>query len=47
MFTFNTIAKYDGLGGNFLSIWPLARDDDPATEDDESSQGVSSVEASG
>jgi peptide/nickel transport system substrate-binding protein len=45
VFTFNTIAKYDGLGGNFLSIWPLARDDDPATEDDESSQGVSSVEA--
>ncbi|MCQ3802898.1 MAG: ABC transporter substrate-binding protein [bacterium] len=44
-FTFNTIKKYDGLGGNFTSIWPLARDDDPATEDDESSQGVSSVEA--
>jgi peptide/nickel transport system substrate-binding protein len=45
VFTFNTIAKYNGLGGNFPSIWPLARDDDPATEDDESSQGVSSVEA--
>ncbi len=44
-FTFNTIAKYNGLGGNFPSIWPLARDDDPATEEDESSQGVSSVEA--
>ena len=35
----------NGLGGNFRSIWPLARDDDPATEEDESSQGVSSVEA--
>ncbi len=45
VFTYSTVAKYDGLGGNFLSIWPLARDDDPATEDDESSQGVSSVEA--
>ena len=45
VFTFNTIKKYNGLGGNFPSIWPLARDDDPATEDDESSQGVSSVEA--
>ena len=45
VFTFNTIAKYNGLGGNFRSIWPLARDDDPATEEDESSQGVSSVEA--
>ncbi len=45
VFTFNTIAKYNGLGGNFPSIWPLARDDAPDTEDDESSDGVSSVEA--
>ena len=45
VFTFDTVAKYNGLGGNFPSIWPLARDDDPATEEDESSQGVSSVEA--
>ena len=45
VFTFNTIHKYNGLGGNFPSIWPLARDDDPDTEDDESSNGVSAVEA--
>lgn len=45
VFTFNTLRKYNGLGGNFQSIWPMARDDDPATEEDESSQGVSSVEA--
>lgn len=44
-FTFNTIKKYNGLGGNFPRNWPLARDDDPATEEDESSDGVSSVEA--
>lgn len=44
-FTFNTVAKYNGLGGNFPAIWPLAREDDPDTEEDESSQGVLSVEA--
>lgn len=43
-FTFNTVAKYDGLGGNFPFLWPLAADDDPATEEDESNQGVLSVE---
>ncbi len=45
VFTYNTLAKYNGLGGNFLSSWPLARDDDPATEEDESSEGISGVEA--
>ncbi len=45
VFTFNTVAKYDGLGGNFPFLWPLAADDDPATEEDESNQGVVSVEA--
>ena len=44
-FTFDTLVKYDGLGGSFPSVWPLARSDDPDTEDDESSQGVSAVEA--
>ena len=45
VFTFDTVKKYDGLGGNFPSQWPLAREDDPATEEDESSLGVVSVEA--
>lgn len=46
VFTFETVKKYDGLGGNFPSLWPLAREDDPATPDtDESSNGVLSVEA--
>ena len=45
VFTYETIRKYNGLGGNFPSSWPLARDDDPATEEDESTSGVSAVEA--
>jgi len=45
VFTFETIKKYDGLGGNFPAAWPLAREDDPATEEDESADGVVSVEA--
>ncbi|MDX1449019.1 MAG: ABC transporter substrate-binding protein [Acidimicrobiia bacterium] len=45
VFTFNTVAKYDGLGGNFPALWPLAREDDPSTEDNEGSNGVVSVEA--
>ena len=44
-FTFETVVKYDGLGGNFPSVWPLARSDDPDTEEDEAAQGVSAVEA--
>ncbi|MFP5331380.1 MAG: ABC transporter substrate-binding protein, partial [Acidimicrobiia bacterium] len=44
-FTFNTVAKYNGLGGNFPALWPLAREDDPSTEEDETSNGVVSVEA--
>lgn len=44
-FTFNTVAKYDGLGGNFPASWPMAREDDASTEEDESSNGVLSVEA--
>jgi ABC-type transport system substrate-binding protein len=34
-FTYNTVAKYGGLGGNFPAIWPVAS---------EETQGVSSVE---
>ena len=44
-FTFNTVAKYGGLGGNFPALWPVAADDDPATEEDDSVQGILSVEA--
>lgn len=45
VFTWNTIAKYDGLGGNFPALYPMAREDDPSTEEDETSQGIVSVEA--
>lgn len=45
VFTFDTVVKYDGLGGNFPRVWPLAQTDDPTTEEDEFSQGVSAVEA--
>ncbi len=52
VFTFNTLVKYDGLGGNFPALWPLATDpveDDPATADvDETApagNGVLNVEA--
>lgn len=44
-FTFDTVKKFGGLGGNFPSLWPVAADDDPSTEEDESNQGVVSVEA--
>ena len=44
-FTFATLLKYDGLGGNFPALWPLARSDDPDTEEDESTEGVSGVTA--
>ena len=46
VFTFETIQKYDGLGGNFPSLWVQPREDDPATPDvDETEPGVLSVEA--
>ncbi|MFQ5524151.1 MAG: ABC transporter substrate-binding protein [Acidimicrobiia bacterium] len=44
VFTFNTV-KDLGLGGNFLDIWPIASEDDPATEENEFSLGLVSVEA--
>ena len=44
-FTWSAVEKYNGLGGNFAAGWPMAREDDPATEDDETSQGILSVEA--
>ncbi len=51
VFTFETVEKYGGLGGNFLTQWPLATDpveDDPATDEDETATaglGILSVEA--
>ncbi|MDX1745461.1 MAG: ABC transporter substrate-binding protein, partial [Halobacteriales archaeon] len=51
VFTVETIQKYNGLGGNFPSLWPLAAEaveDDPATEEDESAparNGILSAEA--
>ncbi len=43
-FTFNTV-KTLGLGGNWFSSLPMARDDDPATEEDEGAEGLLSVAA--
>jgi ABC-type transport system substrate-binding protein len=51
VFTFETVKKYGGLGGNIPNQWPLATDpveDDPATEEDETApagNGILSVEA--
>ena len=51
VFTIETIQKYNGLGGNFPALWPLATDpveDDPATEEDETApagNGIVSAEA--
>jgi ABC-type transport system substrate-binding protein len=51
VFTFETVQKYGGLGGNIPTQWPLATDpveDDPATEEDETApagNGLVSVEA--
>ena len=36
VFTWDTIVKYDGLGGNFPALWPVGSDE---------TQGISSVEA--
>ncbi len=44
VFTFNAV-KDLGMGGNFLDAWPLASDDDPATEESEYSLGLRNVEA--
>ncbi len=38
VFTWNTITKYNGLGGNFTSLWPVGSDEN---------QGVTAVEALG
>ena len=43
-FTFNTV-KDLAMGGNFFQMYPLAREDDPDTEDNEGAQGLISVEA--
>ncbi len=43
-FTFNTV-KDVRLGGNWFSLFPMAAEDDPATEDNESSEGLISVDA--
>ena len=43
-FTFNAV-KDLGMGGNWFSALPLAKADDPATEEDESAEGLISVEA--
>lgn len=41
VFTYNTVAKYGGLGGNFPDIWPVALPGDDGTVSD----GIVSVEA--
>ncbi len=43
-FTFNTV-KDLRLGGNWFSLFPLAMEDDPATEENEAAEGLISVEA--
>lgn len=51
VFTFETVQKYGGLGGNIPTQWPIVKpavEDDPATEEDETaeeSNGILSVEA--
>ena len=44
VFTYETVRDL-GLGGNFLAGWPLAADDDPGTEEDESANGITNLEA--
>ena len=43
-FTFNTVKDLE-MGGNWFSLLPLARDDDPETEANEGAEGLISVEA--
>lgn len=43
-FTWSIMEKYGGLGGNFSSSWPVAKADDPGTDEDETRQGILSVE---
>ena len=43
-FTFNAV-KDLAMGGNFFQMFPLAREDDPDTEDNEGAEGLISVEA--
>jgi len=45
VFTWDAVTKYGGLGGNFPAQWPVAAADDPSTEEDETAQGITSVEA--
>ena len=42
-FTFNAVEDLQ-MGGNWFSLLPLARDDDPATEENEGAEGLISVE---
>ena len=43
-FTFNAVKDLQ-MGGNWFSALPLAREDDPATEENEGAEGLISVEA--
>ncbi len=43
-FTFNAVKDLE-MGGNWFSLLPLAREDDPATEENEGAEGLISVEA--
>ena len=43
-FTFNAVKKLE-MGGNWLAVLPVARPDDPQTEEDEARDGLISVEA--
>lgn len=43
-FTFNAVKDLE-MGGNWFSALPLARDDDPDTEENEGAEGLISVEA--
>jgi ABC-type transport system substrate-binding protein len=46
VFTFNAVRDLE-MGGNFLDLWPVAAEDDPATEENEYTLGLISVEAGG
>ncbi len=43
-FTFNAVKNLE-MGGNWFSALPMARDDDPDTEENEGAEGLISVEA--
>ena len=43
-FTFNAVKGLQ-MGGNWFSLLPLAREDDPATEENEGAEGLISVDA--